>query len=659
MVRANRESRMIWGVTGVYVAAFLFLIEALFKSTEYAILDRTITPHFIFLFCGLLFYILGNELLILLRKYEIIRQIYILNVIGFFLSALFIILGSSDLREIGRQSYIISWSTLAIVFLSQCVRGFSINYSYYSNKLKTNGKIFLINHKWLLGLCFVILCICVAQSGAEPRWDGAYLHDYLGTLCLASVFNIKALSFCDHISMVYCAINVMLGIIFGNLRIGMAIGNIGLFIGSIASVYGIAKSLLKDRSDFECTLLSAVYAASPLLLGLANYSYWDFWVVVLFPIIVYFTISNQWVYHLLFAFIFCFTKETAVVAYAFYVLGLIIVDFLNSDDLQIIGRLKKILKSKKYWGMLIIGLVWLYFYIVFPNWNGEGRFSLDISYIVSKLKVLFILNFNWILVVIGVGGFLMNKRRSKIWLELLPLLLSDFAFVVFSCLFDTVNHARYIDTHIVVLNLFALLSIGMINKKKIRIMLSTCVILVMLLSNYRTFDPLTLFLFDRYDVGTTTMISTSSEILSDSMVYNQQYQYFDKALDLALKDPVHEDTSLILFPIINGREWFFEGLWSDADLDAVGIGYWDDNREKRVRTATEYTISFRHCYVTEESDINSILDDSIGYYFYLSFAGSEIAEYIRDEMMVLEEEEFNYRGFKVLRMKFIGGGIIK
>ena len=42
----------------------------------------------------------------------------------------------------------------------------------------------------------------------------------------------------------------------------------------------------------------------------------------------------------------------------------------------------------------------------------------------------------------------------------------------------------------------------------------------------------------------------------------------------------------------------------------------------------------------------------IGYYIYFPFIGTELADEIREEEIVLEEEEFDYLGVVATRIKF-------
>lgn len=92
----------------------------------------------------------------------------------------------------------------------------------------------------------------------------------------------------------------------------------------------------------------------------------------------------------------CFVKEPVIVAYGAYCAGYMLVDYCKHRGLRYIAG------QRKYWGMLTIGLIWLYTYKVLPHWNGVGGFEINGHYILKKAKVLFLLNFNWVLVILSV-----------------------------------------------------------------------------------------------------------------------------------------------------------------------------------------------------------------------------------------------------------------
>lgn len=644
------NSRKTLLAAGFLLISFGLMTVSIFASTEYAMQDKSIWIHYCCLGMALIFWIAGQVLFLYAEQRTILGQFLIVDAIVASVFFILIVTGRENLKEVGREKYITSY--LIIIF--GCVIPISISFANKIKLIKYNRRFVkkrILEHKYLLCLLLIVLIISALQSGSEPRWDGTYLFQYMQDIWLASIFNMGSLSFCGHISMAFVALNEILAVVFGNLALGMTIATIFLLLSSICSVYGILKMLLSDRSDLEYTLLTACYAVSPFILGLAGYNYWDNWVITMFPIVIYFAMKQQWVYHFVVAFLLCFVKETAVVAYGAYCMAYLLVDLWKRKNL------KQVITSKKYWGMLAIGLTWLIVYVVLPNWNGVGAFAFDGGYVIEKLKVLYILNFNWCLTILGtIALFFIKRKNINIGETLIPILVSDVVFILFSCLFKTVNHARYINTHIIVLNILAILGIGLITNRKIRYAAAGLTLAIMLMSNYRTVDPFSKAVFKQYDIGDTVMISTCvGEYLSDSMVYNQQYRYFDKALNLALREIIDEG-ALICFPQINGRSWFFEGIYADTQVDEIQTQYWDEKKGKRVLVENNDSIPFSLCNITTQTKIERLLEKRTGYFFYIPCAGTDVANMIRENTEILEEKEFSYRGWKVTRLKFEARG---
>lgn len=637
-------------ITMTYIFSFILIVASLLGSTNYAMRDYSISFHYSCLGLGLLFYIIGHVMCMVTDKMkEVLEQFLAIDIILAFLFSCLAVRGYNNLMEIGREKYLFSFGCIIVA----CVLGMAICSHKKDKKISIFDGISVFvkkieRHKTLFFLLFIISVIFVAQSGSEPRWDGAYVFHYLQDMWLATIFNMEGLQFCGHISMAFIGLNKVLHFIVGDLFWGMTVGTYLLLVGSVCCVYGILKELLPEKSDFEYTFLTAVYAFSPFIIGLSGYNYWDYWVITLFPIVIYTAMKKKWIFHFVVAIIFCFVKETAVVAYGAYCLGWVVRDYFQEKSIPYI------LKQKKYWGMLVVGVTWLYFYIALPNWDGVGAFLFEPAYIWKKLKVLFILNFNWILSICGVVVLIwLLRKKDKILVDIFPILISDIAFVLFSCFFKTVNHARYINTHIIWLDVLVIIGLGLISSKHCKYFCNTLVILLMIISNYKTIDPLTLLVFNQYDIGNDTMISTcSGEYLSDSMVYNQQYRYFDGALNLALEDAVYDNDGIQFFPIMMERSWFFEGIYINGDIDELEMQYWDTDRAKRVVAAKGNCIEFPIYNVTAESDIKHLLGGKNGYFYSIPFVGTEIMQMIERDMKVLEKEVFEYRGWEVTRLKF-------
>lgn len=636
----------------LFIISLVMAVNALRASTYYANYEHSVVPHLIYLALSAGAWAIGQLMLIHEGERRLYGQTIILDLIAIVLFVWLGIAGNQQLREYQREVYLISYAIIILGCAIPIAAALVIGKVRLSKPSGERILHFVKTHKWLILLELLVLILTLVQTGAEPRWDTAYLYKFMRGLILPSVFNMIALSFCGHICMSYTALNVILGIVTGSLKTGMTCGTVLLLLASVACFYGIVRELLHERTELECTLLTALWAFSPFVLGLAGLNYWDQWVIMLTPILIYFGIKNQWFYHLVAALIFCFVKETAVVAYAGYCVGVLLQDFADHRDL------KALLRQRKYYGMLAVGAVWLYAYIVLPHWDGVGGFVVDIAYIAEKCKTLYVLNFNWILLLFSAIGLVFIARQKKEMLgKLVPIVVMDVIFVLFSCFFKTVSHARYIDSHAAAIYLLAVVGIGAaLQREIIRRVIAGGMICLLLISNYMTLDPLTGLAFRKYDVGNTDMVSTSGELLSDSMVYNQQWSYFDKALNLALEDVVEEDSDgLVFFPTLNNNPWFFEGMFVNAEVDEVAEQYWDTSQRKRALDESGTCIPFSVCNINAESDIGSIMNDcgsSAGYFFYLPCAGADVAEMIGEEMDVTEVKEFGYRGWKVTRVRF-------
>lgn len=639
-IKNEKASRYIIAVA--FIVSFFFMVKSMVASTEYAMKDYSIIPHFIYLGAAMLAWISGQILLVNKKEKILRKQFFTVDIIIAVIFGLLIMRGKVQLYDMGREKYLYSYGMIIIGCL------FPVLY----NAVKNNrGKVsresipsWLSEHKWILLLEIVVFILAAIQMNSEARWDSAYFLKYLNGRSLPNIFNIGSLSFCGHISMSFTALNEIFAVIVGNAKWGMNVGTILLLLGSVASFYGIIKEILPEKLDFEYTLLTSCWAMSPFVLGLAGLNYWDQWLIMLFPAVVYFALKKQWVYHLILAFLMCFIKETAIIGYAGYCSGILCFDICRKRDIRCLTK-------PRYWGMLAVGISWLYVYIVLPNWDGVGGIVFDAEYILEKVKVLYVLNFNWILVLFAIRGMLSVLQKRKDMLEkIIPLLVSDIAFVIFSCLFKTINHARYINTHVVVIYILAVIGIVEL-KKNIRYGITIILVCILFISNYRTVDFFTKAVFKTYNVGTTEMVSTCGEILSDSMVYNQQWRFFDKALDMALKDAVDEE-AIICFPQIQMRSWFFEGIYADAEVDEIRMQNWDTKQQKRVLDENDVSILIPVCNIDSKSDMKKILDSREGYFFYLPFAGYDVADMIKSEMDVMEEKEFSYGGWTITRIKF-------
>ena len=642
----NKENNRYIATLGAICLIFsMWLIMfSLFASTDYAMNDQSIVKHFALLTMGILFWLIGQIIMVKNMVNQVCKQFVWIDLFVAIIFGWLFVKGRDELVAFGRQGYLLSYSLIGL----GCSAGFFYCLSNIRNSINLRSWFSGMRVKrYIYFILLVCGCIAIVQSGSEPRWDGAYVNCYLNQLSLASISNLFALGVANHLCISYSALNQILKTIIGDQQLGMTCSTIALYLCSIYCVWGILKTVLADRKDLEYALFTLCYAVSPFTLGLSGYHYMDYWVMAMYPIVLYCAMRELWIWHFVVALLMVFVKEPAIVIYGGYCAGYLFVDICKNRS---VGH---IVKQKKYWGMLAIGLMWIYSYLMLPHWDGVGGFAFSLGYVVKKLKVFFLLNFNWVLALLAVWAiiYLVNCRDRKLEL-MIPVLISDICFVIFSISFNTVSHARYIDSHFVTLNLLALLGIAWINSVNIRYGIIAIVSLVMLVSNYYTFDPISKKVFKQYDIGATSIISTEdSEYLSDSFVYNQQYRYFDGALNLALRDVV-EENAIHYFPIVNDRPWFFDGIYISAEPEKVETQLWDSMKNKRVLIDNENCIPFEVCNIKEDTLIDDTVRGKTGYFYYLPCAGQSVADRIYQEATVLEEKEFCYRGWKVFRIQF-------
>ena len=204
--------------------------------------------------------------------------------------------------------------------------------------------------------------------------------------------------------------------------------------------------------------------------------------------------------------------------------------------------------------------MWLIAYYLVGHWEGNGAFEIDLNYIKAKLLSLLAINFNWLLIALALTVFIigvLKKKQINKSISLIPMLFSMIAFLIFSVLFKTINHPRYIDALVAQIYLvMAYILINYIDKKAIKIFISSALILLLFIQSFATIDPLMLKLFPNINIGNKTLITTS-EILSDGIAYNRQYQGWGKVVDMALEDVMNDDSAKLYLPEVANATWHF------------------------------------------------------------------------------------------------------
>lgn len=508
------------------------------------------------------------------------------------------------------------------------------------------------NHISLLILMLIVLILSLDSNMYQFKWDGLL---YYKAVKEANLSSISSVALYGHIAMSSGGIYRLFASLAGDVCEGMLIANIVILELAICSFYGIVKYVIPNKKDFEYALVTACFAFSPFLLGMADYFSTDWFSVCTVVILLYFVISKRWIWTVITGCIFCMTKEPALIAYTGLCLGLLIVDLFEVKHIK--NWFQRIIKCTHYYFMLIPYILWFLTYKILGQWNaGNGGFAFNPAYMVEKLKVFFLFNFNWIitLILIICVTAACSKGMIKEYLTwVIPLLCSNICLLIFNLAFSTANHARYIDSFISIsILLDVLLLMKVINNEKIRLAVMTVWTLVSLCSCYISFDPVTEALFESKKVGTQLLFSTDNLYYGDSSIYNKQLLWMERPLAQAISDSMKENTAIVL-AIADRSIYSFDGIsdYSSMKEDIYkDVQFWDEDKQCRVPSVSEHidmAKEFTLYHVSDGTCVDSIdCENQAISVIYIK----GINDYrMSDDYEVVGTNDYVYRGWIISR----------
>ena len=512
--------------------------------------------------------------------------------------------------------------------------------------------------KWLKGhislliLMFIVLILSLDSNMYQFKWDGLLYYKAVKEATLSS---ISSVALYGHIAMSSGGIYRLFASLTGDVCIGMLIANIVILELAVCSFYGIVKCVIPDKKDWEYALATACFAFSPFLLGMSDYFSTDWFSVCTSVTLLYFVLNGKWIWTIIMGCIFCMTKEPALIAYTGLCLGLLVVDLFEVKHIK--NWFQRIIKCAHYYFMLIPYILWFLTYKILGQWNaGNGGFAFDPAYMVEKLKVFFLFNFNWIITLILIICVIIACNKGKLKENLswfIPLICSNICLLIFNLAFSTVNHARYIDSFISVNILLAiLLLMKVINNSKIRLAVMAGWSVVSLCSCYLSFDPVTKGLFDSKKVGTQILFSTDNLYYGDSSIYNKQLLWMEKPLAQAISDSMKENTAIVL-AIADRSIYSFDGIsdYSSMSKDIYkDTQYWDEDKQCRVPSVSEHVDKAKEFTLYQVSDgtcVDSIdCENQAISVIYIK----GINDYrMSDDYEVVGSNDYVYRGWSISR----------
>lgn len=539
---------------------------------------------------------------------------------------------------------------LLVIFIVDCFKNL------------TGEKIvaFFKDNKAMLIVMIIIVITRLPFMTLIQRWDAGEYYYRLG-LALDG-FNytsiadmIKYYALCDHSASLFTMVYLIGEMIFPRLIVGVTLVSLILTLITMWCVYKILQKITRTTTKTKCAVYTLLISITPLVYAFTTHMNLDYPLAMFVVMIICCYVYDKAVHAGILS-LFCFqTKETGLVIVAGIAVGEIIRLLFEYKGQGI----KKIFKSSKLYTTLFAALVQLYYFRTYgSNWNGsEGEktggmfrwnsngmdcFGFNTEYITMKFKQQFILNFNWIVLLVILLGTIYiianskylrikhnkdkrlkenNKGYVKYGIVVVAAALT--AHSLFSYLYITQTCVRYNIVSDILIYIIAIYVIEQAiyvyharKKENIRTgMVSKVALglwtLLIFAESFVTIDPLSKAVFVNVDgVTMDTLLMTNiypSMVYGESLIHNTQYHCYDEAMDKMLKETGYspDDTDIILYD--DG------GVFISGNTPLYYLN-WDSRKQKRVFYSNEDTEQMSDYYIINtfyNKDIVDILETQL------------------------------------------------
>lgn len=585
------------------------------------------------------------------------KQIHLINIIaGIVLLGIFL----RDLQNThfpGYQKVII----LLLLIVTVVCEVLYIYKNGFTGMVKISNQTgFILRSNWSLFLIVLLFVILSPHFGGTTyKWDS---NLYYITCRELDAFSISNLAIYGHIAQTFGLLMKLGTVLLGDVAIAAYGMNVFVAICGVVAFYRIVKYVSPKANNPELFFATGAYAFSAYSLGLVNYLSLDYYCACLFPMVVYYMLTKKWIFHIISAFLFCFTKEPAIIIYA----GLCMI-YMVSDEMPAIRKeglkhIKHVFISMKYWYMLTVGVLWYATYRLLGPWSaGEGGIGFDSAFVWNKIEVMYIMNFGWFFSLLCVIAIIVSIRKKEknsysIYKYLVGSLL---AFSVFSCLFRTANHYRYNAITMFCICCISMIYVLSLKKKSTRriVLVISCV--VSLSSVYTSIDPISNLLFDTVSTGNGYVWSTRGDPgLADSAIYNKQMLGAENVLNYAFRDAI-DNGDLIILQAQNSNIWYADGLTDFSQMSNENQEtsfFWDNDLHQRVNVENTGTKKIDMIQVKGIRGIEQTVgeNDLKKTYSYVAISGTSngVFDEIKNRYSVLEDDEYQYANWRYRRIRF-------
>lgn len=392
-----------------------------------------------------------------------------------------------------------------------------IQYSY----IKTNIKTTTVVSPVIIPL-LVFVFIKSLFIDFIPRWDSS---EYLNALNMANSFS--SYNLLNHVTLGYSLLAKVFYSFGDNKFFNLQIYHTVLGALGVYSFYKTCFFLSKKKDFVTLTLSTLLFAVNPLFIATSVTFVPDFGLSVFLLAVLATYFYKNYLLAFIFGLLLVFTKETGVILYTSFLLGIYIFDRKNRRKLMF---LLPILIYALYL-FFIKGNFWAPDSTTIFTFGNNCRFCFDLSWynLQQNIGLFWILNLNWIFVLFAaLNKFIMSRHltyfRNEKYFYIQIIYLIYFGFFAFFMMFKIYNFPRYIMATQGLLILIFLISFpNVIRLAKLRTLTLLLLVIMSAVQNFSTFDPVSKAYFGTQKIMNNTFLKIGTDYLGDALVYNTQF----------------------------------------------------------------------------------------------------------------------------------------
>lgn len=482
---------------------------------------------------GFLFLLIGN-LIILIYRDELAHKLLYTIVFGvFFLFFLLSIVRYTGEESLTLNAYLglITVSFTFFLGIAEVVR--NIRFNLIIDEIKKNALIIFI--------CVLYVVLFLPNYNVWPMIDS---HTYFNSVVEEAgkwnfdILNIDHLLMGGHTAYAFAILLHIGELLWPYYGYGQTSIKLVMSLVTIVMFYSICRRIWEGKSNFSISLLTGIFAFSPLFLGISYLTSTDFPLLCFMTSFIFAYVYKNKPLKWLSVLAVCFSKEIGIIIVFGFYMGEFLLSLLKrtGESLsfkKIVCSLFDFSRLGEYSGVICYSFILLFgsggwiknLHRVFEA-NEIKEATIEQTYIwwhypVFKAFECFFMNFYWIIfpiIVICVAARKIYRKRHenteciknmRLWI-VLPVCVAYFFFFICGIAYFTYIHYRYIQLgqlfYALILGFFIFDVCPDIVRLQNGLLISALCLFIV--ASYTTIDPVTNLFFEHMDTGNGEVVST-------------------------------------------------------------------------------------------------------------------------------------------------------